>query len=200
MLYALGVGLGQDPMNEDELPFVYEKEPESAADHGRGARPSRLLDARSRHRHRLGAGSSTASRACGCTSRSKARTRSSAASASSRSSTKAPARARWCLTERKVSDKATGEPIATVTQTTFCRADGGFGGPPRQPPGAASDPDARARRSLRFRHASGDGVDLSAQSATAIRCTPSPPSPSRPATRGRSCTGSAISASPATRC
>src|SRR4029077_6402868 len=26
MLYALGVGLGQDPMNEDELAFVYEKE------------------------------------------------------------------------------------------------------------------------------------------------------------------------------
>lgn len=25
MLYALGVGLGQDPMNEQELPFVYEK-------------------------------------------------------------------------------------------------------------------------------------------------------------------------------
>ena len=26
MLYALGVGLGQDPMNEDELAFVYEKQ------------------------------------------------------------------------------------------------------------------------------------------------------------------------------
>ena len=25
MLYALGVGLGHDPMNEDELAFVYEK-------------------------------------------------------------------------------------------------------------------------------------------------------------------------------
>ena len=25
MLYALGVGLGHDPMNEDELVFVYEK-------------------------------------------------------------------------------------------------------------------------------------------------------------------------------
>ena len=25
MLYALGIGLGHDPMNEDELPFVYEK-------------------------------------------------------------------------------------------------------------------------------------------------------------------------------
>ncbi len=35
-------------------------------------------------------------------------------------------------TERKVVDKASGELIATVTQTTFCRADGGFGGPPRE--------------------------------------------------------------------
>ncbi len=38
------------------------------------------------------------------------------------------------LTEREITDKATGEPIATVTQTTFCRADGGFGGPPRAAP------------------------------------------------------------------
>ena len=37
-------------------------------------------------------------------------------------------------TERKVTDKASGELIATVTQTTFCRADGGFGGPPRESP------------------------------------------------------------------
>ena len=33
-----------------------------------------------------------------------------------------------------MTDKATGDLIATVTQTTFCRADGGFGGPPRQAP------------------------------------------------------------------
>src|SRR3979490_2441563 len=26
ILYALGVGLGRDPMDEDELPFVYEKD------------------------------------------------------------------------------------------------------------------------------------------------------------------------------
>jgi acyl dehydratase len=38
------------------------------------------------------------------------------------------------LTERKITDKATGAPIATVTQTIFCRGDGGFGGPPRQSP------------------------------------------------------------------
>jgi acyl dehydratase len=37
-------------------------------------------------------------------------------------------------TERKVTDKASGELVATVTQTTFCRADGGFGGPPREQP------------------------------------------------------------------
>ena len=37
-------------------------------------------------------------------------------------------------TERKITDKASGELIATVTQTTFCRADGGFGGPPRESP------------------------------------------------------------------
>jgi acyl dehydratase len=38
------------------------------------------------------------------------------------------------LTERKITDKATGAPIGTVTQTIFCRGDGGFGGPPRQSP------------------------------------------------------------------
>ena len=38
------------------------------------------------------------------------------------------------LTEREISDKASGELIATVTQTIFCRGDGGFGGPPREAP------------------------------------------------------------------
>ena len=33
-----------------------------------------------------------------------------------------------------VIDQATGERIATATHTTFCRGDGGFGGPPRQAP------------------------------------------------------------------
>jgi acyl dehydratase len=47
---------------------------------------------------------------------------------------KGPGKGALVLSERKVTDKATGEPVATVTQTTFCRGDGGFGGPPRQPP------------------------------------------------------------------
>jgi len=37
--------------------------------------------------------------------------------------------------ERRVSDKESGALLATITQTTFCRGDGGFGGPQRpQPP------------------------------------------------------------------
>jgi acyl dehydratase len=44
-------------------------------------------------------------------------------------------------TERKITDKASGELIATVTQTTFCRADGGFGGPPRESPPSHKVPE-----------------------------------------------------------
>lgn len=32
-------------------------------------------------------------------------------------------------TERKIHDKASGRPLASLTSTTFCRGDGGFGGP-----------------------------------------------------------------------
>lgn len=51
------------------------------------------------------------------------------------------------LQERQVTDAASGEPIATVTQTTMLRGDGGFGGAhgtPLAPPHAVPDraPDA----------------------------------------------------------
>jgi acyl dehydratase len=36
--------------------------------------------------------------------------------------------------ERRITDKASGDLLATITQTTFCRADGGFGGPKRDTP------------------------------------------------------------------
>ena len=47
--------------------------------------------------------------------------------------------------ERHITDKASGELLATLKQTTFCRGDGGFGGPPRDSAGAASAAGARAR-------------------------------------------------------
>jgi acyl dehydratase len=44
-------------------------------------------------------------------------------------------------TERKITDKASGELVATVWQTTFCRADGGFAGPPRASPPTHKTPE-----------------------------------------------------------
>ena len=38
------------------------------------------------------------------------------------------------LSERTIADKATGTLLATINQTTFCRADGGFGGEKRDAP------------------------------------------------------------------
>ena len=42
MLYALGVGLGHDPMNEDELAVRLREKSQSAADHGGRARLCRV--------------------------------------------------------------------------------------------------------------------------------------------------------------
>lgn len=49
------------------------------------------------------------------------------------------------VSERLIADRSTGEALATVTQTAFCRGDGGLGGPliappkPHQVPGRSSD-------------------------------------------------------------
>jgi acyl dehydratase len=133
MLYALGIGLGHDPMNEDELPFVYEKNlkilPTMAAVLGSPGFWVRELDTgidwvrlvngeQGIKLHRPLAGSGTVV----------GRVRIIEVI------DKGPGKGALLFTERKITDKATGEAIATVTQTTFCRADGGFGGPPRQTP------------------------------------------------------------------
>lgn len=48
------------------------------------------------------------------------------------------------FSERKIFDKATGDHLATVSQTTFCRGDGGFGGPERAQPTPHRVPDRPA--------------------------------------------------------
>ncbi len=47
---------------------------------------------------------------------------------------KGPGKGALLLLERTITEKGTGELIGTVTQTIFCRGDGGFGGPPRETP------------------------------------------------------------------
>jgi acyl dehydratase len=47
---------------------------------------------------------------------------------------KGPGKGALVISQRKLNDKATGQLHATITQTTFCRGDGGFGGPARTAP------------------------------------------------------------------
>ncbi len=54
---------------------------------------------------------------------------------------KGPGKGALVYSERRVTDRDSGEAVATVTQTTFCRADGGFGGPPREQPPAHPLPE-----------------------------------------------------------
>ena len=132
MLYALGVGLGHDPIDRAQLEFVYENNLKALPTYRLRARLSRLLGARSRHRHRLGARSSTASRAFACTGRSSRAARWSAEPASSIVIDKGAGQGRADL--HRARDHRQGErPEARDRDADqFCRADGGFGGPPRQ--------------------------------------------------------------------
>lgn len=128
MLYALGVGLGTDPTNETELRFVYEKnllalptlpvvlgypgmwlkDPATGVDWVRlvhGEQGLRL------HRPVPPEGEVIG------------RTR------VSQIIDKGVGKGALIYTERAVLDAASGALLATLTSTTFCRADGGFGGP-----------------------------------------------------------------------
>ncbi len=128
MLYALGIGLGADPTNEAELRFVYEKnlvalptlpvvlgypgmwlkEPGTGVDwvrlvHGeQGLRLHRPVPPEGEVIGRT--------RVTGIVD-------------------KGPGKGALIYTERRVQDAASGELLATLTSSTFCRADGGFGGP-----------------------------------------------------------------------
>ena len=131
MLYALGVGLGHDPMNEDELAFVYEKElkvlPTMATVLGYGVSWAREAGI---DQLRVVNGEQ------GFTLHKPLEPEATVVGRSRIIEVidKGAGKGALILSERKVSDKASGELIATVTQTTFCRGDGGFGGPPREAP------------------------------------------------------------------
>ena len=131
MLYALGVGLGQDPMNEDELEFVYEKNlkvlPTMATVLGYGVSWARQAGI---DQLRVVNGEQ------GFTLHKPLEPEATVVGRSRIIEVidKGAGKGALILSEREVSDKASGELIATITQTAFCRGDGGFGGPPRQAP------------------------------------------------------------------
>jgi acyl dehydratase len=133
ILYALGLGFGHDPINADELAFVYEKNlkvlPTFAVVLGYPGFWARDLDsgidwvklvageqALTIHRPLAPRGTVTGkTRVVDIID-------------------KGAGKGALVLSERKVVDKASGALVATLRQTTFCRGDGGFGGPPREAP------------------------------------------------------------------
>jgi acyl dehydratase len=133
MLYALGVGLGRDPLNDDELAFVYEKNlkvlPTMATVLGHTGSLAQRSDTGINWLMVVnGEQGFTLYRPLAGRGVVIGRTKIVEVI------DKGAGKGALILTEREISDKTTGAPIATVTQTIFCRGDGGFGGPPRPAP------------------------------------------------------------------
>jgi acyl dehydratase len=130
MLYALGLGLGQDPVNRDELAFVYEKSlkvlPTFAFMQAYSAYWLREADIGLTWTHVVhGEAGIVLPRPVAPQGAVIGRTRILDVT------DKGEGKGALIYSTREISDKATGQLLATQTQTTFCRADGGFGGPKR---------------------------------------------------------------------
>ncbi|MCW5657019.1 MAG: MaoC family dehydratase N-terminal domain-containing protein [Burkholderiaceae bacterium] len=175
MLYALGLGMGADPMDEAELRYVYEKNLVALPtlpvvlgypgmwlkDPATGVDAVRLVHGEQSlviHRHPAPEGEVIGrTRVTGIVD-------------------KGAGKGALLYTERTVSDAASGELLFTLGSTTFCRADGGFGGPsgpvkpvhelPTRAPDAGVDRETPAGLALIYR-LSGDYNPLHAEPAVA---------------------------------
>jgi acyl dehydratase len=140
MLYALGLGFGHDPVNADELAFVYEKNlkvlPTFAVVLGYPGFWARDLDS-GIDWVKLVAGEQALTIHRPLAPRGTVIGKTRVVDIIDKGAGKGA----LVLTERTVVDKASGAPVATVRQTTFCRGDGGFGGPPRESPVPHKLPD-----------------------------------------------------------
>ena len=133
ILYALGLGLGQDPMNEDELAFVYEKNLKALPTFAlvQGYSPYWLRNPESGVNW-----TKVVHGEQGLTLHKPVKTQGTVIGRTRIVEVidKGEGKGALVFSERTVTDKASGALLATLTQTTFCRADGGFGGPPREAP------------------------------------------------------------------
>jgi acyl dehydratase len=140
ILYALGLGFGQNPVDEDELPFVYEENlkilPTFAVVLGWPGFWPRDLDS----------GIDWVKLVAGEQGLVLHRPLAPSGSIVSRTRVteiidKGPGKGALVYSERVILDKMSGDKIATIIQTSFCRGDGGFGGPPRDAPLVHSIPE-----------------------------------------------------------
>jgi acyl dehydratase len=131
MLYALGLGFGLDPTDEDQLAFVYEKDlkvlPTMAAVIGYPGFWVKELDT-GIDWVKVVAGEYDLRLHRPLAPRGLVRNRTRVLEVVD----KGPGRGAVLYVERTIEDQTTGERIATIVQTTFCRGDGGFGGPPSE--------------------------------------------------------------------
>jgi len=133
ILYALGVGLGQDPLDEDQLAFVYEKTlkvlPTFPVVQGYSPYTLRRPElgitwthvVHGEHAVRVHEPIAPQGTVLG---------RSRILDVIDKGAGKGA----LIYSERRIIDKASGKLLATINQTTFCRADGGFGGDKRETP------------------------------------------------------------------
>jgi acyl dehydratase len=175
MLYALGVGLGHDPVNEDELAFVYEKNLKVLPTMATVIASSGSL---ARHPDSGINWVMVVNGEQGFTLHRPLRAQDTVIGHTRIVEVidKGAGKGALLLTEREITDKNSGERIATITQTVFCRGDGGFGGPPRQSqpvhpiptraPDAVCDLGTRPEMALIYR-LSGDYNPLHAEPAAA---------------------------------
>lgn len=127
MLYALGVGMGADPLDPDELRFVYEHDLRvlptfaTVVAWGAGIGPERIGLDRARTLH--GQEKTTLHRPL------PARGSIVADSRVVEVIDKGVDKGAVVVRETVLRDAADGEPVATLIRTAFARGDGGFGGP-----------------------------------------------------------------------
>ncbi|CAN5182355.1 MaoC/PaaZ C-terminal domain-containing protein [soil metagenome] len=132
MFYALSVGLGADPLDRDQLAFVTEKDqrilPTFATILGHVGLWTHHPDAGIDASHVLhGAHSAILHRPLPIEATILARFRVADVV------DKGAGKGAFVVTETEVSNKDSGEKLVTVRDIVVCRADGGFGGPPRPP-------------------------------------------------------------------
>ena len=156
MLYALGIGMGQDPMNSDELQFVYEKElkvvPTVATVLAQAAvRRSKRLPQTDGHRE------SAPNRLMAVHGDQKVELYKpwpSVATFTAESRTigafdKGKDKGAVLVVETICKDKS-GDVVARLTASSFYRADGGFGGPSERQAGAHITPSRKPDLSVRL--------------------------------------------------
>ena len=138
MLYALGVGFGRDPLDLGELPFVYENAglkvpPTFASVISRGEAPP--------ERQRMPQKSNInfmmvvdGERRITIHKPLPPKCDILADERIIDILDKGEGKGALIYSQREIVDKASGRLLATLAQTTFCRGDGGFGGPKRETP------------------------------------------------------------------